>query len=195
MGISITSSSIGLCHLAELDEEIALASADVQLLSNFSQTIELATRELTEATSEYQKIFAPRLERIVNSGLEQISAGRYRQVKIDPNSLEIQVLAPERKEWVEAKHFSTGTRDMIYLLLRVGIAQLMSTSGEKLPILLDDPLVEFDEKRQKAALDYIEKLARQTQVFLFTKDFSIMNMFTIDKRPELLCKVIELKAP
>ena len=70
-----------LGHLAELDEEIDLVSAEVQQLSDFGQALELAINELTIATREFQKMFAPRLERIVEGGLEQITAGRYRPGK------------------------------------------------------------------------------------------------------------------
>ncbi|MEI7844297.1 MAG: AAA family ATPase [Chloroflexota bacterium] len=182
-----------LRHLAELDEEIELVSADVQRFNNFSQALELATNELTVATREFQKMFAPRLERIVENGLEQITAGRYRQVKIDPNSLNVQVLAPERNELVETPLLSTGTRDLIYLVLRMGIAQLMSNSGEKMPLLLDDPFVEFDSIRQKAALDYLNNLSDKAQIFLFTKDENVKNWFDASGLSKTRCKVIELK--
>lgn len=182
-----------LRHLAELDEEIDLVSAEVQQFSNFGQALELATSELTIATREFQKMFAPRLEQIVERGLEQITAGRYRQVKIDPNSLSVRVLAPERNELVDTAQLSTGTRDLIYLVLRMGITQLMSSSGEKLPLLLDDPLVEFDSTRQKAALEYLKNLSGQTQLFLFTKDGDVSDWFRNSGLSAPQCKVIELK--
>jgi len=182
-----------LRHLAELDEEIDLASADVQQLGNFSRALELAINELTIATREFQKIFAPKLERIVENELEHITAGRYRQVKIDPNSLSVQVLAPERNELVDTVQLSTGTRDLIYLVLRMGITQLMSNSGEKLPLLLDDPLVEFDATRQKATLEYLKNLSSQTQILLFSKDDGIKNWFNNTNFAKSNCKLIELK--
>lgn len=164
-------------HLAEMDEEIDLVNSEVQRLTNFSHALEIAAKELTIATREFQKMFAPRLEHIVESGLDQITAGRYHQVKINPNSLSVQVLSPERNELVDAAQLSTGTRDLIYFVLRVGIAQLMSSSGEKIPLLLDDPLVEFDAVRQQAALAYLGKLTNNTQIVLFTKDDQTLTWF------------------
>ena len=136
-------------------------------------------------------MFAPKLERIVESGLKHITAGRYQQVKIDPNSLSIRILAPERKELVETAQLSTGTRDLIYLVLRMGITQLMSNAGEKLPLLLDDPLVEFDAIRQKTALDYIKKLSEETQILLFTKDTHVKDWFSSSDLAPSKNKVIE----
>jgi uncharacterized protein YhaN len=177
---SVNRGAKNLKHLAELDEEIDLVNAEVQRLTYFSQALELATSELTIATREFQNMFAPRLEQIVESGLEQITAGRYRQVKIDPNSLSVRVLSPERNELVDTAQLSTGTRDLIYLVLRMGISQLMSSSGEKLPLLLDDPLVEFDSLRQKGALEYLRDLSHQTQVLLFTKDEDVKEWFQLN---------------
>jgi DNA repair exonuclease SbcCD ATPase subunit len=177
---SVNRGTKNLKHLAELDEEIDLANTEVQRLTYFSQALELASSELTIATREFQKMFAPRLEQIVESGLEQITAGRYRQVKIDPNSLSVRILSPERNELVDTAQLSTGTRDLIYLVLRMGISQLMSSSGEKLPLLLDDPLVEFDSLRQKGALEYLKDLSNQTQVLLFTKDETVKEWFQLN---------------
>jgi len=165
----------GLRHLAELDEEIYLVNTELQQLNNFGDALQLAADELTTATHEFQKMFAPRLERIVEGGLEHITSGRYRKVKVDPNSLNVQVLAPERNEMVDTAQLSTGTRDLVYLVLRMGITQLMSSSGENLPLLLDDPFVEFDYPRQKAALSYLGTLAEKTQVVLFTKEDQIVT--------------------
>ena len=188
----VNQSSKNLRSLAELEEELALANSDVTQLMDFGHILEIAINELTIATSDFQKIFAPRLEQIVDNGLIQITNGRYQQVKIDPNSLNVSVFSPERKENVQTEQLSTGTRDLIYLLLRIGIAQLMSKSGEKLPLLLDDPLVEFDNLRQQSSLEFIQKLAGQTQILLFTKDQSILNWFKNVVEIENHTRIIEL---
>lgn len=189
---SVNRSTKNLRHLAEIEEELALANSDVQRLINFGQTLEIAINELTIATGEFQKMFAPRLERIVENGLTQITDGRYQQVKIDPNSLNVTVSAPERKEKVQTERLSTGTRDLIYLMLRIGIAKLMSNSGEKLPLLLDDPLVEFDNLRQKSTLKFIQELSEQTQILLFTKDQNILNWFKKADEIKNQNRIIEL---
>ena len=59
---------------------------------------------------------------------------------------------------------------LVYLMLRVAIARLMSRTEEKLPLLLDDPLVQCDRVRQEQTLEFLAHLAKEMQVFLFTKD-------------------------
>lgn len=177
--------------LAEIEEEIALASAEFDQLSFFGQSLEIASMVLENSTNEYQKLFAPRLERLVASGISHISNKRYNEVKIDPSSLNVLVIAPEKNEIVHTQQLSTGTRDLIYLILRVGIAQMMSNSGEKLPLLLDDPFVEFDYFRQKAALEYVTELSQKTQIFIFTKDREILSWYK-SKKDKQEIKIIEL---
>ncbi len=166
-----------LPHPAELAEEITAAQARVRRLEHLRDVLTLARDELEAATQEFQRIFAPRLEQLVADGLTRVTQGRYSQVTIDPATLAITLAAPEQSAPVEAALLSTGTRDLIYLLLRIGIGQMMSRTGEMLPLLLDDPLVQFDRDRQEHALRLLADLAEETQIILFTKDGDILRWF------------------
>ena len=174
---TVENSTQSLRHLAEIDEEIAAKRANLQRLQFFEKALELARRELQAATLEFQKLFAPRLEALMNESLGQVTRDRYNQVSVDPNNLAVSLHSPERGDWVSVQNLSTGTRDLVYLSLRIGIARLMSRSGEKLPLLLDDPLVQYDATRTHQALEYLRSLAEETQVFLFTKDDGTKEWF------------------
>ena len=73
----------------------------------------------------------------------------------------------------------------------MGLARLMSNSGEKLPLLLDDPLFQYDSRRKREALDYLLSLAETTQVFLFSADIMIKDILS-DQRGRSIHQVIEL---
>lgn len=166
-----------LRHPAELAEEVATIRAEIRRLEYLRDVLSLARDELEAATQQYQRVFAPRLERIVAEGMARVTQGRYSQVSIDPGTLAVSLVAPEREELVDSGVLSTGTRDLIYLLLRIGIGRLMSRTGEILPLLLDDPLVQFDRGRKQNALQLLEGLASETQILLFTKDDDILDWF------------------
>ena len=189
---SVNRGTKDLRHLAEIDEELALANSAVAQFTNFGQILEIAINVLTNATAEFQKMFAPRLERLVEDGVAQITNRRYQQVRIDPGSLSVSVISPERKEKVPTEQLSTGTRDLIYLMLRIGIAQLMSNSGENLPLLLDDPLVEFDVVRQRNAIKYFMEVSKKTQLLFFTKDESFVQFVSQNYDADAELKVIHL---
>jgi len=177
----IDQTTYSLRHPAELDEETNDAKATVDQLESFRGVLELAHGELARAAQDYQKRFAPKLELLMDESLSQISQGRYSKVRVDPKSLAVFLTAPELGDTIGVERLSTGTRDLVYLTLRVGIAQLMSRTGEKLPLLLDDPLVQFDRDRQEEALEYLTLLAEQTQVFMFTKDEWMKDWFDNNK--------------
>jgi len=62
---------------------------------------------------------------------------------------------------------SSGTRDQLYLALRLATAETYS-QGEPLPFIVDDVLVNFDEERTAATLRVLREMGRHTQVILFT---------------------------
>lgn len=72
--------------------------------------------------------------------------------------------APER----EIAALSRGTRDQLYLCLRLALAQEITAQGEPLPLILDDPLVNFDATRLAAALAMLCRVAEERQVILLT---------------------------
>jgi len=167
---AIQSASASLRHPAEIEEQTAALRVRLGNLEGYRDALKLAYDELAEARQQYQKEFAPRLERLMCDGLSRISDSRYSEVAIDPSALAVSLKAPELRELVSVANLSTGTRDLVYLMLRIAIARLLSRSTETLPLMMDDPLVQFDRGRQERALDYLSQLAADTQVFLFTKD-------------------------
>lgn len=68
----------------------------------------------------------------------------------------------------QSQTLSRGTRDQLYLSLRLALAQEITQGQEPVPLLLDDPLVNFDDKRLAASLAMLAELASERQVVLFT---------------------------
>ena len=167
---AIDRSSAGLKHPAEIDEEIAIQRGGLRHLEWYRDALKLASDELTEAKHEYQRQFAPKLERLMSDGLARVSNGRYTAATVDPSTLDVSLKAPERQELVNVANPIPARADLIYLMLRIAIARLLSRSTEVLPLMMDDPLVQFDRGRQERALEFLSQLAADTQVFLFSKD-------------------------
>ncbi len=65
--------------------------------------------------------------------------------------------------------FSTGARDQIYLAVRLGIAEYLSGSGARLPLILDDPFASFDDARFDGAMRFLlETLSRRHQILVLS---------------------------
>ncbi len=63
---------------------------------------------------------------------------------------------------------SDGTRDQLYLALRIAAIERHLRHHEPMPMVLDDLLMTFDDRRCLAILPMLRELAEQTQVLLFT---------------------------
>jgi uncharacterized protein YhaN len=68
----------------------------------------------------------------------------------------------------QAQALSRGTRDQLYLCLRLALAQEITEGREQVPLLLDDPLVNFDDQRMAATLAMLVELAGERQTLLLT---------------------------
>jgi uncharacterized protein YhaN len=67
-----------------------------------------------------------------------------------------------------AQALSDGTRDQLYLALRLASLQHYLDQHRPCPLLVDDILVHFDDQRAAAALTALADLAQRTQVIFFT---------------------------
>lgn len=71
-------------------------------------------------------------------------------------------------EEVEVSGMSDGTRDQLFLALRLASLERQLASGEPLPFVVDDILIKFDDDRAEATLGQLADLAKRTQVLFFT---------------------------
>ena len=63
---------------------------------------------------------------------------------------------------------SEGTRDQVYLALRLATLLRAAERTEPLPVVLDDILVHFDDERSQAALEALASASAHVQILLFT---------------------------
>lgn len=69
---------------------------------------------------------------------------------------------------VPVEGMSDGTRDQLYLALRLAAVERYVGTAEPLPFVADDLLINFDDGRSGAALRVLGELAGRTQVLFFT---------------------------
>jgi uncharacterized protein YhaN len=71
---------------------------------------------------------------------------------------------------------SDGTRDQLYLALRLAALERYLEQNEPMPLILDDLLITFDDDRAAAILPQLLKLAQHTQVLLFTHHHHLVEL-------------------
>jgi DNA repair exonuclease SbcCD ATPase subunit len=125
------------------------------------------------------------LEQQVGRDIAKLTGGRYHRVSIDDQTLDIDVWAPERNDWVPASRLSKGTIDQVFLAARIGLVRLV-TQGRRPPLILDDPFVTFDDARAARAALLLRELSA---------DFQVIYLATTNRYDGLADSVVELPGP
>lgn len=79
-------------------------------------------------------------------------------------------------EEIEVSGMSDGTRDQLFLALRLASLERQLASGEPLPLVVDDILIKFDDARSRVTLEQLAEAARRTQVLFFTHHSHLVEL-------------------
>ncbi|MGH7154906.1 MAG: ATP-binding protein, partial [Acetobacteraceae bacterium] len=71
---------------------------------------------------------------------------------------------------------SDGTRDQLYLALRIAAIEAQADRGDLLPFIADDLLVNFDNDRSASAIHMLLRLGEIMEVILFTHHEHVANL-------------------
>ena len=147
---------------AELMEKTA---AHDRLLAKL-RAVQLAESALEEARTGLKARISPRLRAGASEYLETISGGRYNELSLDG---EFAISARESGRFRVSDAFSGGTRDAMYLSLRLSLSDMLSGSENPLPVILDEALSQLDDTRAGALLGILSGRAENGgQVLLFS---------------------------
>ncbi len=108
----------------------------------------------------------------------RLTEGRYDRLSVDAGEDDRCVILALRPDDTHcpAERLSEGTRDQLYLALRLAAIEGEVGASEPLPFIADDLLVNFDDHRARAALRVLAEFARTTQTILFTHHAHIADM-------------------
>ncbi len=82
------------------------------------------------------------------------------------------------------EQMSDGTRDQLYLALRLSALESHLERSKPMPFVVDDILIGFDDRRTAAALEVLAELSARTQVLLFTHHRQVAELAqTLDAAP------------
>lgn len=128
---------------------------------------EVISQAQHEALADTTEAIGPRIGEL----LSQMTEGRYREVVLDGEALIPAVTHPATGDRLNAaggeQDLSCATREQVFLAARLALVDMLWPTGGP-PLLLDDPLVNFDPARRKASLEAIKSAAGTHQVLLFT---------------------------
>jgi uncharacterized protein YhaN len=96
----------------------------------------------------------------------RLTIGRYSGLRLGVTDRSIWCVRDGKD--VEINGLSRGTRAQLYLALRVASLQRHFEQHERVPLLLDDLFVDFDDDRAAAAFELLAELGQETQILYYT---------------------------
>lgn len=140
----------------------------------------LGTRLTREATFQIQSRFErhqqPEVLATASSYLAELTRGKYRNVWT-PLGERYLCLDDQEQHTFRVEQVSRGTRELLFLAIRMAIIEQFKKQNIQLPFVLDDVLVNFDHLRTESTIDFLLKRAEQgQQIMLFTCHQHLVKM-------------------
>lgn len=148
----------------ELQDRLERKTKRIAQLEQSYTALTVAQETLAQTRAELQRRFAPRITKRAQKLLGQMTDGRYQSITMGED-LSLRARTGEEDTLRDAIWRSDGTMDQIYLALRLAVSEEL-TPGT--PLVLDDVLVRFDDRRMRSAVEVLKTLSRDRQVILFT---------------------------
>lgn len=187
---------------SELDQSIGGLKADLRKIdggskaAEVSENIECMTATITSAAERYVRLRLAKT--ILNAAIEayreknqnpiiargsqifeRLTLGSFVRLKSDYNEKGDPILVGLRAgtdSSVQLAGMSEGTRDQLYLALRLASLEVYLDSHEPVPFIADDILVNFDDERSVATLNVLSQLAKKTQIIFFTHHSHLLGI-------------------
>ncbi|MBZ2174560.1 AAA family ATPase [Schnuerera sp. xch1] len=152
-------------ELVDIEEKITRTKTQLNTMDDRIKSIQIAKEVIENISQEIHNQFAPKINKDVSRLIELVTAGKYDRIKID-DDLKITVENPNTKETIEIDSLSGGTIDQMYFALRFSIMDSMKK--ERLPLILDDCFIQYDDYRLKNILEFLRRISDKVQILLFT---------------------------
>lgn len=139
--------------------------------------LRLAHSLLMQAQRRFQeRAQGPMLER-ASGYFQRMTDGAFTRLKTDA-AAEKQVLLAERAQGgsIGTEAMSEGTRDQLYLALRLAAVSLRRDAGVDLPMVLDDVLMTSSDGRASCVLQALADFSRGSQVLVFTHHEHLLDV-------------------
>jgi uncharacterized protein YhaN len=138
----------------------------------------ILTREIERYRSENQGPLIKRASQLFSALTLKSFAG----LTTDFNDKDEPVIVGVRPagEKIGVSGMSDGTRDQLYLALRVASLEKYIDTNEPMPFIVDDILIRFDDERAMAALSVLADLSKKTQVLFMTHHKRLVELVEKD---------------
>lgn len=183
---TLTGQIRSLDRSSDLQDQLAQKREQLSSLQAEYDAIALAMDALTQANTTLQNRFSPALGARAAEIFSAITAGRYDKVLLSRDfSLSAEMAGDPVGRSIRL--LSQGAADQLYLAVRLAICDMVLPAEKRVPLILDDALVSFDDDRLRTALDYLLAESEKRQILLFTCQKREMDYLSGRKNVTVAC--------
>jgi uncharacterized protein YhaN len=146
----------------------------------------LAAELLDRAVDRFSGEHEPALLQYTRDFLKQLTGGRYQTVEHDSANAAKFIVRNASGEAFEPEKLSTGTREQLYLAIRMAFITHYCQNHEPLPVIMDDCFVNFDDLRTAHALRAIADWKIKAQRILLSCHFRVVQSLA-EISPDIPC--------
>lgn len=118
----------------------------------------------------------PLLQR-ASAVFKNLTLGSFEKLRIDYDQTPPALLAYRRDaQAVKVSGLSDGTRDQLFLALRIAALELQTEQASPVPFVADDLFINFDDKRSQAGLQALYALSKKTQVLFLSHQEHLLHV-------------------
>ena len=165
---------------ARLDEvrlELNAIETEMGQLRLKWQELAASSQMLEMIRESYESKRQPETLREASNYLEKLSDGRYTRIWTRMTGEEL-LVDNSKGETIAVENLSRGTREAVFLGLRLALVGAYARRGALVPMVLDDVLVNFDGQRARNAAEVLYEFSRNGyQILMFTCHDHIRDMF------------------
>jgi len=168
----------GQAAAAEKQEESEYVASNIINTARHYAALKLASHILKGEIERFRDKHQGPMVTKASELFSHITCGNYDSLRTDYDKKDNPILLGVKKNGdpVRMEQMSDGTRDQLFLALRLAFINNYVTDNEPLPLVLDDILVNFDDTRSKNTLDILGDLSEQSQILLFTHHQHLVDM-------------------
>ena len=164
-------------RLDEARLELNMIEQQIQRSIETWQTTAATCLILESIRDNYEADRQPETLKAASDYLSQLTGGKYNRIwtRLTENCL---LVDNAEGESLAVEVLSRGTREAVYLGLRMALVAAYARRGAMLPLVLDDVLVNFDKTRMERAAETLRDFSeRGYQVMMFTCHDHIRELF------------------
>lgn len=174
-------------RLSHAQLELECVERQIEAMARRWQTLSMTSALLEDVCATFEKERQPETLREASSFLASLTNGKYSRIWTPLGTNQLKIDGLEGKS-LPIEVLSRGTREAVFIALRLALAAAYARRGVMLPLVLDDVLVNFDKTRAIHAARTLRHFAELGhQVLMFTCHDHIAEIFhDIDVQVRLL---------